>query len=164
MTSQGRTLAVLALFALVGVAALGFLAGRYRDLAEARVGEAASRPPSARTTVRSAPRIEAFLAVRREVKAALAAGGLSANDLLPGGAPPVDRRAGERVLAEVRRRRALALERAALSEEDYTALRDAYLGWKEGRAGLAPELREAFEGRRSELGEVDLGPYDPLGL
>ena len=130
-----RTLSILGTIAIGGVVALGYGAHRYSRVLERRLPE--DGPVRAQ--------VEAFIAVRRGMRAAIDAAGT--------GARPV-----EGLLAA--RERALAV--GPLDTRAYDELRRAYRAWRAGRLRASAPLGAAFERQRRELDRVDLGVYESL--
>jgi len=97
--------------------------------------------------------IDDFIQVRQILQAVIEgqAGGESQQE-----APDVE----ERLEAS----RKAALSGQGMGEADYRQLSLFYRQWKAGRTALSPILLEAFERRREELAEIDLGEYETQGL
>ena len=60
--------------------------------------------------------------------------------------------------------RTAALGGQGMGEADYRQMSLFYRQWKAGSTALSPILLEAFERRREELAEIDLGEYETQGL
>jgi hypothetical protein len=130
-----RTLLILLVLAVGGVTSLAFLAYRYTRLVE---NGATFRGETAR-------RVEAFIAVREAMCEEI--------DSWPGGSP----RPAALILV---RDRALLLH--GLGTVAYAETRESYRSWLEGRLRAGTPMASALEGRRDDLGRVDLGSYERL--
>jgi hypothetical protein len=135
MLRPARTLLILLVVAVGGVSALGYLAYRYTRLIE---GEVTSGEDAVR-------RVDAFIAVRRAMRREID----SWHDAGP--------RPETLILV---RNRTLVLH--GLDPEAYAETRRVYRSWRGGRARPGTPMAAALEGRREELGRVELGPYEPL--
>ena len=142
MSRETRILLVMAVLAVGGVTSLALMARRYVKILDVRPA-AATRPvaPAAAALVE----VDAFIEVRRTIRRAI--------DAQSGGGSPA---------APLRSARDEGLRRSGMSSDRYARIRTLYREWREGRLAARHPLAYAFEQRRRELGELDLGDYEPL--
>jgi hypothetical protein len=135
MHNPTRTILILMVLAVGGLTALGFIAYRYTRLLEA----------SGTTPEEAAQRVGVFIKVRQGMRSEID----SWNDGQP-----------HRESLTAVRDRALALHGVDLAT--YAEVRESYRAWRGGRLRAGTSMAAALEGRREELGRVDLGVYEPL--
>jgi hypothetical protein len=121
--------------AIGGLVALGYGAQRYAKIAEQR-----SQP---RANI--AQQVEGFIEVRRSLRRVADGWG-------EGG--------GNEMALESARNRALMLHRVDAAA--YAETRRLYRDWLEGKLPAGDPAAVAFERKRDELAEVDLGRYESL--
>jgi hypothetical protein len=161
MSPQTRSLLVIGFFALMGVGALAFIAGRYNAILERRSGTApvtqtdalGSNPSTRRPEAGALATVDRFIDTRRRIKQALP-------PLEPGALASAPDAASARL--KVARERAVS--EVGWSLEDYAALREVYRDWRGQRAGVMGPIVAAFELRIERLLEVELGPYEALDI
>ena len=133
MTRASRTLLVMGLLSVGGVASLAWMAQRYSSALEGRTARARAVPGAARGVL---PRdddaaerlVEAYVAVRGALEA-----------------PRTDERSTREVLDA-------ALETERLTLEQYRELDLLVRAWREGAADLPPSYRAALDRRRERIG------------
>jgi len=127
---------LLLVFAVGGVAALGFLASRYTGILE---GEGADSSQGL------SGKLEGFIVVRRAMRRAI--DGWDRGQPHPGALNRA-------------RDRALALH--GIDPVAYAEARTEYRIWRAGRSRAGSQVASALERRREELARVDLGDYEGL--
>jgi len=137
VTRQSRLLVVLVVISGVGVAGLTVMANQYRKAlaihpAMGNAGAAGVSPNAARL-------VDGFLAARGAVKGAL-------------------REGPERIGAA----RSGALGAYGMSTDDYVAVRRAWRAFRASQPVNDPALGAAFEAKRHELAEADLGAAEAV--
>jgi hypothetical protein len=154
MSRETRTILVLLAVSLLGISALALMAHRYGKLLEHRTRPSGAPPASLSTQPRTSPTwtpdgaqasVDTFIEVRRDMRRELSA--------------ESERRPRGRTVREARQR---ALSATGMTEEEYATVRGLYRAWRLGRLERSSAVAGAFERRRTELGELDLGAYEGL--
>jgi hypothetical protein len=163
VTQQSRMLLLMVIVAIGSVVVLMLLAQRYNNILEKRAVpeettvegqlipdiDAGSFELSVTETLRS---IDAFIQVRQALQAAI-------EDDATSQSQQVNADANERLEAS----RKAVLSGQGMGDGEYRQLSLFYRQWKVGGTALSPVLLEAFERRRAELAEIDLGEYETQG-
>jgi hypothetical protein len=161
-----RALIVIAVMAIVGVSALAWMARRYASIVPQPTGEGLGGAAAAAGPGAALQEVDAFVAVRRPLKAMVSEDPRGFRQLAgqAAGNPSAGGALNENfvLMTNFRMRRQAQLEATGLKLERYAALRAAYRDWKAGRALADAGLAAAFELRRSVLAEVELGDGEAL--
>jgi hypothetical protein len=164
VTQQSRMLLLMVIVAIGSVVALMLLAQRYNSILEKRaVTEESSvegQPvPDIATdsfelgVTEIVRTIDDFIQVRQILGA-----------LIEGEATGETQQENTDVKERLEASLKAALGQQGMGEADYRQLSLFYRQWKAGSTALSPILLEAFERRREELAEIDLGEYESHGL
>lgn len=163
MRSPTRTLLVLAVLALAGLAALTWIGRQYRQiLVKTRPAAGAAVAGAAPETTRA--RVLAFLEVRRALKALAQADpegtGALREAIERGG--EVGGASAKGALARWLTARDEVLRRTGLPVDEYRTLVRAVRAWRAGDRTGDPELDAELEAARAQLDAADLGRYERL--
>ena len=151
MTRQSRMLLIVGAVGLGSVVVLMMMAQRYNSVLEERAERAKIRSATGSAATEAQSLVDAFIAVRRELKQALDSSRLPADP-------------GEVVLAPLRQARDRGLRTAELEHGAYLRIRTMYRNWKGREPKLTPSFDRAFETRRKTLEALDLGALEALDL